>query len=710
MVLIGILYSALLAASLFNTVLLLWLGLTVILNTERRNWGVWLTGGGLTAAGLLFLSHSAVLIEGATYLTEEINAWWPLGWAALIFTPFTWYVAMLWYDGYWSEARSELRRRHRLLLWASAAFAGVLALLYLLARPLPFTIALGGLSLDLSTTPAVSGVPLLVLLYPLFILACTLFAIDALLRPGPTSRAMGELARLRARPWLLAASSTLLAVSLLVVGVIVWLLMGGLHELRIVVDPLAIALMWIDLAVGLLVALATIFLGQAIVSYEIFTGRTLPRRGLRRHWHGAIALAATSGLVLSFSFVLDLPHDYVFLLAALLIAVAYALSNWRAYAERDEYMSHLRRFIAGEHLYDSLLTARSPEGPSAAIAEPFAALARDVLEAKLAFLAPVGTLTAAMEPALAYPAGLAPPLVPEEIAREALPDTLIFPTDPARCAGAVWAVPLWGARGLIGLLLLGPKTDGRLYSQEEIEIARATGERLLDSLAAASLAQRLLSLQRQRFIENQVVDQHARRAIHDEILPSLHALIVGMSGQQQEGNREEAVRQLAEVHQRISGLLREMPTGSRSRVAELGLLPALRFMVEREYANEFDGVSWEFEPEAETRSASIPPLTGDVIFYAAREIVRNAARHGRGGEARRALRLRIAAAWAAGLRVEIEDDGVGAAGTVGADESGQGLALHSTMIEIIGGSLAVERRPGRGTRATIFLPEDRWGS
>jgi signal transduction histidine kinase len=133
-------------------------------------------------------------------------------------------------------------------------------------------------------------------------------------------------------------------------------------------------------------------------------------------------------------------------------------------------------------------------------------------------------------------------------------------------------------------------------------------------------------------------------------------------------------------------------------------------MVEREYANEFDGVSWEFEPEAETRSASIPPLTGDVIFYAAREIVRNAARHGRGGEARRALRLRIAAAWAAGLRVEIEDDGVGAAGTVGADESGQGLALHSTMIEIIGGSLAVERRPGRGTRATIFLPEDRWGS
>jgi signal transduction histidine kinase len=706
MVYIGILYSALLAASLFNTILLLWLGLTIVLNTERRNWGVWLTGGGLAAAGLLFLSHSAVLIEGATYLSEEINAWWPLGWAALIFTPFTWYVAMLWYDGYWDDPRSGLRRRHRPLLWSSAVFAAVLAVLYLLARPLPFTVEFGGLAFDLSATPAILGVPLLVLLYPFFILSCTLFSTDALLRPGPTARAMGDLARLRARPWLLAASSTLLAVSLLVVGSIIWLLMGARYELKIVVDPLAIALLWIDLAVSVLVALATLFLGQAIVSYEIFTGRTLPRRGLRRHWRRAIALAAASGLVLSFSFLLDLPHEYVFLFAALLIVVAYAVSNWRAYAEREEYMTHLREFAASDHVYDSLLTSEGPSGSAAAVAEPFTALARDVLGAQLALLAPMSTVAPLVQSPLAYPQAQVPPLPLDEIARRAAPNTLILSVDPAHYAGASWAVPLWGARGLTGLLLLGPKADGRLYSQEEIEIAQATGERLLDSLAAASLAQRLMALQRQRFTQDQVVDQHARRAIHDDVLPALHALIVRLGEQQAD---RDAVRQLAELHRRISGLLREMPTGSRSRVGELGLTEAFRQMVEREYGNDFDAVNWEVEPGVESQAASIPPLTADVIFYAAREIVRNAARHGRGGDPRRALNLRLAVAWRGGLAIEIEDDGVGASPADGQDEGGQGLALHTTMLEIIGGSLAVERRLGAGTRAAIFLPEDRCG-
>lgn len=32
--------------SIFNTCLFLWLGLTVLLNANRRDWGVWLMGGG----------------------------------------------------------------------------------------------------------------------------------------------------------------------------------------------------------------------------------------------------------------------------------------------------------------------------------------------------------------------------------------------------------------------------------------------------------------------------------------------------------------------------------------------------------------------------------------------------------------------------------------------------------------------------------------
>ena len=85
MLLIGVLYSALLAISLFNTVLLIWLGLSVVLNTERRRGGVWLMGGGLAFGGVVFLAHSGVLIEGATRISTDLNVWWPLGWGGLLF-------------------------------------------------------------------------------------------------------------------------------------------------------------------------------------------------------------------------------------------------------------------------------------------------------------------------------------------------------------------------------------------------------------------------------------------------------------------------------------------------------------------------------------------------------------------------------------------------------------------------------------------------
>jgi hypothetical protein len=55
------------SVSLFNTILLLWLGLTVFLNAQNRSWGTYLASGGLLLGGTFFLAHSAALdssIEG----------------------------------------------------------------------------------------------------------------------------------------------------------------------------------------------------------------------------------------------------------------------------------------------------------------------------------------------------------------------------------------------------------------------------------------------------------------------------------------------------------------------------------------------------------------------------------------------------------------------------------------------------------------------
>jgi signal transduction histidine kinase len=41
---------------------------------------------------------------------------------------------------------------------------------------------------------------------------------------------------------------------------------------------------------------------------------------------------------------------------------------------------------------------------------------------------------------------------------------------------------------------------------------------------------------------------------------------------------------------------------------------------------------------------------------------------------------------------------------------GHGLALHSTMMAVIGGSMTVESAPGQHTRITLEVPELAWQS
>jgi signal transduction histidine kinase len=269
-------------------------------------------------------------------------------------------------------------------------------------------------------------------------------------------------------------------------------------------------------------------------------------------------------------------------------------------------------------------------------------------------------------------------------------------------------VPLWSERGLIGVLLLGDKTDGGLYVQEEIEIARAGGERLIDALASAELAHRLLALQRQRLAESQVLDRRARRVLHDDVLPQVHAALLHLDGRA--APAPEAMRLLGAVHHDISDLLRDLPASPSPQVALLGLLPALRQLVEDEFAHTFDDVQWQVEPAAEQSAASLAPLAAEVFFYAAREAMRNAARYGRqpGSPAPLHLRLTLSCA-GGGLTLVVEDNGPGlpietAVPDPAAGGAGQGLALHRTLLAVLGGTLAVASQPDAFTRVTLSLP------
>jgi signal transduction histidine kinase len=472
----------------------------------------------------------------------------------------------------------------------------------------------------------------------------------------------------------------------------------------------------LDLLVSALLAASIVLMGRAIVSYEIFTGKPLPRGGLHRSWRNSLILASGFGALVATSLALPTDPIYHLLLATGLMTLLYALLSWRSYAEHERSVERLRPFVTSERLYDRLLDDNA--SPAIDAQGPFSALCDDVLGSRVAYLAALGPMAPLVGQPLVHargPTGWEPrcptgPELSELASRFPSAAAMSSPLDPSRYGGAILVVPLWSERGLIGLLLLGEKVDGALYTQEEIEIARATSERLIDSQASGAMARRLMALQRQWLVESQLLDRRGRRALHDDVLPLLHTAMLVLSrrnGANGEAQQQEATELISHAHHAIADLIRSMPPPLAREVSRRGLVGALRQVLDDELGDHFDAVVWHVDPDAEERASSVPELASEVLFYAAREAIRNAARYGRNGDPGRALRLDLWVRWRDGLEIAIEDDGVGPGATTPlGGGSGHGLALHSTMLAVLGGTLVAERTQDARTRVVAALPEE----
>ena len=699
------------AMSLFNVILLIWLGLTVLLNAERRTGGILLSGGGLLMGGAFFISHSALLSHDINVITSGQDFWWYLGWAPVVCLPLAWYGVMLWYAGFWEARQAEeaaarrLYHRHRFGFALTLLFGSFLVGLLFFARLLP---SFSQLALSRAVGAASPwGIFPLAMIYPLYALLCMGLSLDALRRPGPSQRWLGELARRRAQPWLWTTSLLLLVVSLLVGWAMIWIVLSlgrGVFTIRMVTQ-----IGVFDLIIAGIIGLAVMALGQAIVSYEIFTARTLPRNGLMQHWRRAVLLAVGYSVLVAWTLTARLEPIYSLLLTTLLMTVFFAMLAWRSYAERERLMRHLRPFLVAPEVYPSILDTRG-EDAAMDVSATFQSLCSEILETHQACLAPLGEMASLAGPAVLFPNQNLPeglslaPLAAEFHS----PEEKGMPLDPLQHQGYIWAIPLWSERGLMGVLLLGEKRTEGLYSLEEIEIARAAGERLVDLKASAELARRLAILERQHLSQNQVMDQQARRVLHDETLPLVHTALLQLSGAAGQG-AVESVELLTQVHRQLSDLLRSTAATLSPDVKHLGFLGALRQVVERDLAGALDRIDWQVEPSTETQIQRLRPLESEVLFFAAREALRNAARYGR-SENGEPLQVIIRMTGEAELRLIIEDNGNGMEPDAGktaptsAKSSGQGLALHSAMMAVIGGSLSLDHAPGLFTRVTLSLP------
>jgi signal transduction histidine kinase len=200
-----------------------------------------------------------------------------------------------------------------------------------------------------------------------------------------------------------------------------------------------------------------------------------------------------------------------------------------------------------------------------------------------------------------------------------------------------------------------------------------------------------MELERQHLSETRVVDQQTRRTLHDDILPRLQSVMIKLSTSS--SNADGAIQEMGEIHRQLTDLMHELPVIIEPELTERGLVNALQV------------TTWQVDENVSENANTFTPYVSDVLYHAAREAVRNAAHHGRRSESDLPINLQIAITWQDRLVISIQDDGIGFdPSSKNGNVHGQGLAMHSTLMAIVGGSLAIDSFPGRYTRVILKYP------
>jgi NO-binding membrane sensor protein with MHYT domain/two-component sensor histidine kinase len=233
------------------------------------------------------------------------------------------------------------------------------------------------------------------------------------------------------------------------------------------------------------------------------------------------------------------------------------------------------------------------------------------------------------------------------------------------------------------------------------ELAR-TNRSLLEQIAERRLAEERSKESGARLEQALEEREQVSRDLHDGIVQELYGVGLGLEGAQRllEPNGNPVRERLAAAIDRLNRVIREVrrhiigstPPGMTGRqlVAELeSLLETLQGAHSLRF-------SLDVDPVALSR---LSPESTHHVLNIVREAVSNTLRHSQGQTGRVSLR----AGDGDGVRLSIEDDGVGFA-VAEAQARGQGLRNIALRAEELGARLDVRSSPGHGTEIVLDIP------
>ncbi len=812
----NVLQSLALALSIFNLTAFLWLACTVWLNGDRRAGIVRLGVVGLGLSACFFFIHAILISSplGPSTSFISLDFWWRLIWLPAVGVPYIWFAIGLHYAALINVGWKK--RRPFLLATGGVLVLIVLLLLIINRDTFTYIDALRLLSYSnglRDLKPPAILIPILFLIYVTFCAISPWFTAGRVSRlckilwhaPFAARRRNLEGRKISLRralmdafwddpvdvemleePWLswhLARPGLLLAALLMVsltttLGVLVvqsmlnWFGYGGApfpntfpSTSPLPGSTVPFNLLILDLLANVSVSLVILLIGYSIVRHGVLIARPLARRGFFEQWRGIVIVATLVAILISLLVHLTESGLGGLLLITCLATVAYALFTWSSYTAHDRYIALLGPFVRSTSQRHWLNTDQQKTEQE--LEHLFFHLCHDILVVQCAYLS---VMAGALSRSLIYrwPSELVPgptwSIPPKSVGSEFFHvlggGKSSAQVNPARRIQVyvnelpmiIWILPIYNERGLIATLYLGPREDGGAFTEEDMNLAHACAQRILDTLGDHESMQAVAGLLRRRIVDVKLLGAQQRRVLHDEILPQMHQALLQLElvrpaleqansqepcsqdnpfagettlVQESENGRgigqparspnvnkkvfDDTIELISDTHRRLAAMMRTTSTGAPHRLERNGLIHAITAMLEQDFQHSFDEIDWRVDEETISYiDEAISPAIAELIFAAIQEALRNAARHARGSDIHRRLRLTLITTWKIShFEVLIADNGVGITSDSNSTRgTGGGLLTHSALLAIAGGSLTIKSTPGEGVEVRIVLPTE----
>ncbi|HEU5229534.1 MAG TPA: ATP-binding protein [Ktedonobacteraceae bacterium] len=491
------------------------------------------------------------------------------------------------------------------------------------------------------------------------------------------------------------------------------------------------------------VAFIILLIGYSIVRHGILIERPLARRGFFEQWRGIVIVATTVAIFIALLVFFTRSNLGGLLLITSLATGIYALFTWSGYTAHDRYIAMLGPFLRSTNMRHWLNTdLQKTERSMEAL---FFHLCKDVLEVRCArLIVMTGTVRRSFNYRWSVYSGVEQPEIAEKDVVNTATDMYakqgveVHPYSNQIGATGVnayrmhitmqgvptifWVLPIYDEFGPVARLYLGPRQDGGIFTNEDMDLAQACGQRILDTLRDHEAMLAVAGLLRRRIVDVKLLGAQQRRVLHDEILPQMHLALlrletlrpVVVDHQEQVAAVEPAqalndtIEIISDAHRRLAAMMRATTTSAPHRLERDGMMHAIHTMMNHDFQQAFDEIEWAVTEETNRHiDELVPPAVAELIFAAVQEALRNAARHARGSDVHRRLHVTVKASCNPHLEIIVADDGVGiGAASSSTTGTGGGLLTHSALLAIAGGSLTVKSVAGEGATVRIFLPAE----